>query len=365
MRLLKRASGMDQDEYQKAIDEGLDRAFREAVHRDAQLHELRVVIFSDLHRGARDGADDFQRCEAAYSAALGWYLEQGHELWLLGDVEELWENDLDEVLPAYRALLRMERAFQEGAGLQRFYGNHDLDWSDPRRLKRLQESLPGVRVQEAMRLRVLEGTEVLGLIFLAHGHQGTDVSDRGAGFSRLVLRYVWRYIQRAQGLLSTTPADDHRLRHRHDTAMFRWARSRVLEAPPGERPVLVAGHTHHPVFPGEGVPRPDTSVAARLEEELRAARESGAGQARLSELRAELERVRALGRLEPYDPPPIDPPCYFNTGCCSFPDRDVTGLEIIGGQIRLVRWLDDGGEARPKVLAEESLRKVLDSVAAA
>src|SRR6266540_2450137 len=101
MAIFKRAASLSQDEYQEAIDKGLGRAFVEAERQDVQLSELRVVVFSDLHRGARDGADDFQRCEPAYSAALDWYLERGYELFLLGDVEELWENDIGEVLPKY------------------------------------------------------------------------------------------------------------------------------------------------------------------------------------------------------------------------------------------------------------------------
>jgi hypothetical protein len=30
--------------------------------------------------------------------------------------------------------------------------------------------------------------------------------------------------------------------------------------------------------------------------------------------------------------------CYFNTGCCRFKDGDITGIELAGGEIRLVRW---------------------------
>ena len=101
MKLFKRAAQLDQGEYDEKVAAGLDRAFKGAGTRDVQLSQLRLVILSDLHRGARDGADDFQRCEPAYSAALGWYLERGYQLYLLGDVEELWENDIGEVLPRY------------------------------------------------------------------------------------------------------------------------------------------------------------------------------------------------------------------------------------------------------------------------
>jgi hypothetical protein len=46
----------------------------------------------------------------------------------------------------------------------------------------------------------------------------------------------------------------------------------------------------------------------------------------------------------------LERPSYFNTGCCSFGDGDVTGLEFAGGQVRLVRWLDDGGGVAPHAL---------------
>jgi hypothetical protein len=53
------------------------------------------------------------------------------------------------------------------------------------------------------------------------------------------------------------------------------------------------------------------------------------------------------------------PPCYFNTGCCSFPDGDVTGIEIADGKIRLVRWPSDDEKPAMKVLVEDDLRNVL------
>ena len=190
-----------------------------------QLSQLRLVILSDLHRGARDGADDFQRCEPAYSAALGWYLERGYQLFLLGDVEELWENDIGEVLPRYTDCTKLEKAFMDGPGLTRFFGNHDIDWRDAGKVKtHLDPLLPGIEVLEALKLRVLDGDTPLGQLFLVHGHQGTDLSDRGAGLSRLVLRWVWRQIQNRLGWLSTTPASDYDLRAKHDIAMFRWSR---------------------------------------------------------------------------------------------------------------------------------------------
>jgi UDP-2,3-diacylglucosamine pyrophosphatase LpxH len=378
MPLFKRASKLSEDEYQEAIDNGLNRAFKDAKpHQDkVDISDLKAVVFSDHHRGARDKADDFMCCDRAYSAALGWYLEQEFELWLLGDVEELWENGIDEVLPCYHELLELEREFARGPGLRRFYGNHDLDWKEPDRVECLAGWLPGVTVQEALRLQILDGNDHLGLLFLVHGHQGTLMSDRRAWISRRVLRHVWRPIQRAQRFLSTTPSQNHDLRETHDKAMYNWARRRVMDGAEGERPVLIAGHTHHPVFPGEPPKRPTSADAAELQDKLDKER----NEAKRSALRAELELVRAVLREEPYDPSSIDPPCYFNTGCCCFPDSDVTCLEISGepledsdlkdqedgrGKIRLMRWLNNLGEPRPQERAASPLRTILDRVSAA
>jgi len=49
-------------------------------------------------------------------------------------------------------------------------------------------------------------------------------------------------------------------------------------------------------------------------------------------------------------------PCYFNTGCCSYSDGDVTGIEIVNGEIRLVRWPDDQGNPKAKILDSANLR---------
>ncbi len=348
-----------EQEYRRRVCAGLDRAYAEAPVEERELDELRMVVFSDLHRGARDGADDFERCEPAYNAALGWYLEHGYELFLLGDIEELWENDVEEVLPAYADTALLEQAFHEGPGLRRFFGNHDATWRDPLTAERWLAD--GVDVLEALRLRVVDGDTRLGELFFVHGHQGTDGSDRGAWLARLALRRVWRKVQRTQGWLTTTPSQDNELRYRHDQAMFHWARSHVINAAPDDGLALIAGHTHRTVFPGRSPHRADAADIARLAEELarapvheRAAR------------RAALERARASTRRVMTAPLNNDPPCYFNTGCCCFPDRYVTGLEIAEGQLRLVRWRGEPEHDEPQLLAPGlGIRELLACLATA
>lgn len=353
-------AGEAPDKFQQQIAAGLSRAFDDPATEQEELEAdaARLVIFSDLHKGARDGADDFLRCERAYHAALGYYLEQGHRLIVLGDVEELWENGPDEVLNAYGRTLELEADFHREGRYERFWGNHDDLWGHPDAAeKRLVPLYPGLRVREALKLSVVSGGQELGLILLAHGHQGTLESERFALVSKFVVRHFWRPMQRRFGFSATTPATDWDLRQRHEAAMFAWAKSHPAKL------VLIAGHTHRPVFGSSRPPEPDVRPLDEIERELHEVETAQpVDRERASRLRAELEWTEAAARRG--GPPPIrvDPPCYFNTGCCSFPDGDVTGIEIAEGRIRLVRWPTDDEEPLAKVLVEDDLRDVLAAV---
>jgi UDP-2,3-diacylglucosamine pyrophosphatase LpxH len=346
------------DKFQRQIAGGMTRAFADSATEELELdlESARLIVFSDLHKGSRDGADDFRRSERAYQAALGYYLEQGHTLVTLGDVEELWKYTPHKVIEAYSQSLELEGEFHRRGRYLRFWGNHDDLWRHPDAVsKRLDRLYPGIRVREALRLRVQGDGEELGLIFLVHGHQGTLDSERFAWFSKLVVRYVWRPIQRRFGASATTPATDWNLRQRHEEAMFAWARSHTA------KPLMIAGHTHRPIFGTSRPPTPELRSVDEIQRELREAGAQPESRERIAGLRAELEWTEADARRGP-PPIPIKPPCYFNSGCCSFPDGDVTGIEISEGKIRLVRWPADDEEPAVKVLVEDDLRHVLAAI---
>ena len=347
-----------QRKYRERVKEGLDDAFGRSVQRDVALATAKLVIFSDHHRGARDGADDFWRCERAYRAALGHYLEAGHELFLLGDVDELWENRPEPVLRAHQETLALEAEFHADGRLERFWGNHDIEWREEREVeKHLSRQFPGLAVRESLRLGVRDGEEAVGVFFLVHGHQGTLESDRFGALSRLAVRYAWRPFQRRLKIASTTPARKWDLRENHDRAMYDWATARP------EKIVLIAGHTHRPVFgriEEEPEPEREPDVVLRELEALRSSPD--ASSEALATLRAEYEYLRAPSFETPSQP--LRPPSYFNTGCCSYGDGDVTGLEIVDGELRLIRWLDDEFKPRPRQLATRPVREILDEVEA-
>ena len=243
-----------------AVAKALTRASRAAEELPLPAAEARIVVFSDLHKGVRDGADDFLRCEPGYCAALAWYFEKGYSLYVLGDAEELWENDPEPVLrtgTGYPEVLELEAAFHRDGRYERFFGNHDDLWSHSGAVsKHLEGFFPGLKVREALKLRLTRPGARDGLMIFLHGHQGTSDSDRWRWISRLFVRYVWRPIQRKSGYTGVTPARDYKLRAEHDRAMSAWAGSQA------EQPVLITGHTHRPVF-WDSTPDPPPAAAGR------------------------------------------------------------------------------------------------------
>src|SRR3954466_976703 len=105
--------------YEASIRKGLDAALGRAAEEPLDPVRDRIVVFSDHHKGVGDPADDFRRCEHAYSAALGYYLEAGYRLFILGDGEELWEERAGPVIERYRPVLDLEAEFSRRGGLER------------------------------------------------------------------------------------------------------------------------------------------------------------------------------------------------------------------------------------------------------
>jgi len=342
-----------------ALDAAYARAHKQPAHR-FDMYADRLIIFSDQHRGARNGADDFLRSERAYNAALAYYERLGYTLVVLGDVEELWEEFPAAVTRAYAHSLTLEGRFHKAGRYLRVWGNHDDDWNNPDVVARyltpfFGEALP---VAESVRLRVSDGLQELGTLFLLHGHQGDATSDHLAWLSRWVVRWIWRPIQRLLRLSLNTPARDWQLREKHNIALYSWAeRQRGL--------VLIAGHTHRPVFKSQTRSEQLERELERLNAATRATNRNGADrreQAAVARLAAELEWTRAQDFNAPGpegEAQPMAKPCYFNTGCCCYLDGDITGLELAEGEIRLVRWPDDSGRPRPKILAAAPLKDVL------
>ena len=340
----------------KKIADALERAYAATEHvvtLPTDLETARYIIFSDLHKGQRDGADDFKKCERAYNAALGYYLTQGYTLFVLGDVEELWECRPKDVFANYEYNLKLEAQFHQAGRYYRLYGNHDDDWATPGAVKQWLQPVYGATLQvfEAARLPIRSKGREIGCIFLLHGHQGTTFSDRNRKIVRVVVRWVWRPLQRIFRWSTTTPATAWELNEKHGSAMHGWAASK-------SKLILIAGHTHRPVMMSQSHSGTILQELEQAQAEARADPTSNTKRDKVAELQAKLEWIKAGGPTPPGSQEMLTAPakpCYFNSGCCCFPDGDVTGLEISGGEIKLVRWPDDEDEPKSKILRRVSV----------
>jgi hypothetical protein len=344
-RFFGRAERSSQGSYTAAIARGLDGVLGRAVAAEWDADRDRIAVISDLHRGTDDHADDFRDAAPNYRRALEFYLDAGYGLVLLGDAEELWECWPGGVIATYGELLELEARFHRAAPgrFTKIWGHHDDLWQYPSRVAaHLGRFFGELAVPEALDVTLTRNGADLGRVFLVHGHQGTGPSDRWGGLSRIFVRWVWRPVQRLFKVRLNTPATDFSIRDKHDRAMYEWAAAR------GDL-VLIAGHTHNPVF----VSQPHLATLERVRDDL-ADRAPGTDPAERARRAAEAARDGALAAPSAG----TRPSCYFNTGCACFSNGDVTGIELADGEIRLVRWSDGVADPDDRILEARKLTVV-------
>ena len=239
----------------------------------------RLVFFSDCHRGTRNRSDAFARNEDIFVNALDYYYERDFTYVEVGDGDELWQNkSFRAIKEAHKRVFDRLQQFYQEQRLHLLFGNHDTPGSVS------EETWPK---KEGLVLEH-EGTGVN--ILVVHGHQADIVSDRLLPISRLVVRYVARYL-RAMGLIDYEVKDplvtldewSEKLRD-----LFSPVEARLMAWAQERRQALICGHTHRPMYA-----------------------------------------------------PSVHFP-YFNTGSCVFPGF-ITGMEIKEGTIQLIKWVREAG----------------------
>jgi len=239
----------------------------------------RLVLFSDLHRGDNGHADAFAPNRNLFLHALGHYWQQGYSYVEVGDGDELWKNrHFADIRRAHAPVFDLLHRFHSEGRLYLLTGNHDAERAATR---------DGLPLSEGLVLRRrYSGQELL----VVHGHQADFKNDRLGVTLRFFAQHVLRHLQ-SHGLRTTLP-EAHLLREtgRLMQQVARWAQinqraieQKLLGWSQARGQALICGHTHRPCF------------------------------------------------ARPGEPP------YFNTGSCIQPGY-ITGLEIIHGQISLVRW---------------------------
>ena len=245
----------------------------------------KFIIMSDCHRGQGNTGDNFLPNQTICFGALEYYFDRGFTYIELGDGDELWENrGMEFIIGTHSDVFWMLSRFYAQGRLHMLYGNHDMVKSRPSFLRQhcrrfycetssqWQPLFPDLPVREGL---ILENTSVDQQILLVHGHQGDLLNDALWPLARFLVRYVWGPLELI-GLTAPIGAGrTHRQRDRIERGLAEYAMSR--------QQILIAGHTHRPVFsaPGTGY--------------------------------------------------------YFNDGSCVHP-RCITGIEIEHNAIALVKW---------------------------
>ncbi len=281
----------------------------------------RVVIMSDMHKGNGNAADDFDASSNLYTAACYHYLNEEYTMVALGDVEELWENNMADIIANNEANIAVEKLFVQQNKLIKIYGNHDIDWASKKFAEKWLPTLYGcnIPVYEGVVLQTKINDTTLNIL-LTHGHQGDKLSD-GNSWSRWFVYNVWSKIQAYFDIHINTPSLDFLLRDFHNRTMYQWSTTQ-------ENAVLITGHTHKPVFAG-------LNHIEQINKEILESNLCGnTEKAKQLEI-LKTQKLRDYIQDEPYTP---KSPTYFNTGCCCYNDGDLTVIEISSGYIRLVKW---------------------------
>lgn len=245
----------------------------------------RIVLMSDCHRGDGSWADTFSKNQNIYFAALIYYYNKNYTYIELGDGDELWENNkFSSIVHVHSDAFWLLSKFYNKGRLHFIFGNHDMIKKNNRFIKsnfyhyfdeRVKKHIPlfkNIKLHEAL---VLRHTVTGNKIFLLHGHQVDWLNGKMWALSRFLVKYLWKPLELFGVNDPTSTAKNYKKKESIAKILTKW----VVR----QNQMLIAGHTHRPVFPEVG-----------------------------------------------------EPP-YFNDGSCVHP-RCITGIEIVEGYIMLVKW---------------------------
>ena len=245
----------------------------------------RIILMSDVHRGDGSWSDDFSKNQNLYFAALTHYYHENYTYIEIGDGDELWKyKNLSDIIYVHSDVFWLLSKFFKENRLYLIFGNHDMVKRDDKFVKNSlyqffdeqeKKYLPlfeNIKVHEGL---VLRHTVTDQKICLIHGHQASFLDYDMWKVRRFLVRYLWRPLELFGVNDPTTPAKNYDKKDAIEKKLTEWVRR--------EKHMLIAGHTHRPMFPTVGQP------------------------------------------------------LYFNDGSSIHP-RCITGIEIAEGTITLVKW---------------------------
>ncbi|HHT38326.1 MAG TPA: serine/threonine protein phosphatase [Mollicutes bacterium] len=245
----------------------------------------KIIIISDCHRGDNSRSDNFAKNKNIYLAALRYYLKEDYIYIEIGDGDELWENKyLSTVINNHIDVFTLLSKFYRKKRLYMLFGNHDIikrnRWLRKNIMREFYDEKRKKYITLFPHIEIDEGlilryNETGDTIFLTHGHQGDFFNDNVWKLTRFLVRYVWKPLELIGVRNPTSAATNHNRQKSVEKKLISWSIK--------NKQMIIAGHTHRAVIPEVG-------------EHL-----------------------------------------YFNDGCCTHP-RHITCIEIVNGEISLVKW---------------------------
>jgi UDP-2,3-diacylglucosamine pyrophosphatase LpxH len=316
----------------------------------------RFVIFSDHHKGDASPADDFKKNADLYAAALAYYKNQGYTLVVLGDNEELWENQYEKILLFYREIIQQEIEMAPETSDEkkiRVWGNHDKEVTLRRFTKRSRKWKNNILEKVDHR----EGLCLGENIFLIHGHQGRFFEDQAWKLSRFAVKLVWKTVQKLLHIGLDGPAENYRIRDDLELNYYIWAKKNKV--------LLICGHTHRAIFASRTHLERLRSDVDRLKQSRihASAEEKGNLDRKIHGKKTEIEKI--LRRRQGKEPKSFEPagekpvPCYFNDGCCGY-TNGMTCIEIDKHIMRLIKW--ERQEEKRRILEQGDIRALIEDI---
>lgn len=255
--------------------------------------ESKFIIMSDCHRGDGNWSDSFAQNQNIYFTALEHYYNENYTYIELGDGDELWEyRNFQDIVHEHSNAFWLMKKFYRKNRFYMIYGNHDMIKKDARFVKKNMfkqfsqrydkffELFQNLEVHEGL---ILNHSTTGNKILLIHGHQVDFLNSTIWKVARFLVRFLWRPLENFCIKDVTRTAKNYKKKSNVAAKLTEWVKR--------ERKMLIAGHTHRPMFP------------------------------------------------KPGEPP------YFNDGSCVHP-RCITGIEISKGMISLIKWSVKSGENR-------------------
>ena len=214
-------------------------------------------------------------------------------MWETKKYYDIIKNNID--------IFKIIRNFHNENRLIMLYGNHDIVKKNSNVLKKyFYKYNDTINHKREYLLNNLNTNESLILkyknynIFLIHGHQVDFLNSTFWKFTRFLVRYVWKTLEKIGIKDFTGAANNYKVPKYTEKKLDNWSKK--------NNTILIAGHTHKAIYP-------------KIGESL-----------------------------------------YFNDGSCIHPNG-ITCIEIENGKITLVKWEYDMNENKTVIVKRKLLSK--------